>query len=249
MRDDSKEDSTPRRDGLGRIFSAEAVAVGIALLAIVISGLSYCESRGVGEFQRRISYEVAAELVRSLPVEVIADSSLFPALVMYPDLPSSSRLGVVSLWVEVVITNTGARTFSVEDASAYIMHRSVADGELVKGGAENTFLGALRNPGAPQQFPFAVEPGHQHRFLLRVGWPTPDVVSKALAEDLKGRAPSLLEDYRLSWAPRGISLANRKPETPVSGVLTIAPNFDVAIGATVKVAGERAGIIRNVLVY
>lgn len=131
------------------------IAIGnvIALAALLASYFSYREARRVGEFQTRVSYEVSAELVRSLPVEVIAESTPVPATVIYPDLPNSTRLGVLSLWVDMVLTNTGARTFSVENADAYVVHRSGPNRELAKIQTEKTFLGAFRTPGEPHRFP------------------------------------------------------------------------------------------------
>ena len=74
------------------MFAIYVIPLVISITAIILSYLSYQESHRSGEFQRNIVYDVQAELLRNMPLEVISPTSLFPAWTISNKLANTSAI-------------------------------------------------------------------------------------------------------------------------------------------------------------
>jgi hypothetical protein len=216
-----------------------------SLASLSVSILSYLETQKNNEFQRNLVYSIDADIDRSMPLQVYKEKTEIPASIVYKDIEDPAiKLGMVSFWVQVQITNTGTRPFSIEDASTVILQ-----------GPNNseTMMSDMRfelyaNKEARLTLPRVVESGRQERFYLKVSWPTTVDVTSAIASDYGSKEESFGYVYLHSLGKRELSLTHTS-STLKDNILTVIPNKNVSLGIKIKITGRDYTDVRRVMVY
>ncbi len=131
------------------------ISIGISIFAfissVLFSYLSYRQTQRQMRLQTKVSKKIRAYTPQDLPVEVLSD----------PD----ADMGMLAFWVQVDVSNTGLRTFAIEDIGSVKTQASTWDV------LDNTYM--KRTPrtysglNTPIDLPITVEPGQMARFLYK----------------------------------------------------------------------------------
>jgi hypothetical protein len=177
---------------VGLSNSLASIALAISLVTAVIS---FNQQNHITRLETSYFRTVEASVVSNSQVMLLPKEKFESSVIDPPVLPANPS-AVAAIWVEVRVTNTGLRTFSVHSVSRGI--DSIPGGGAAIFGnfgyseLEGVYTSFVAKQDNQFSLPVAIEPGEQIRFYCQLVLPVGPEVARTLGQGGYKTSPELL---------------------------------------------------------